>query len=341
MNILYHLTVLPPKMPEGEALSQEISALRRSVGGNLVYLNPNQRSPVYVPRFLFGFQLLGQLRRLESDLDLHHVYNPDAFAFPIFRRLRRPVIYSISSGVGEKRPNLDYFASMAAVLVSDRRSLTRLRGWGLDNAHLVKSGIDLSRFNYSACPLKDEFRLLVGSAPWTENQFRTKGVEALLGSARQDHSLHLVFLWRGVLTAEMGRRVRAMGLEKQVEVLDEKVDVNRILGTVHASIALASAPGIIKSYPHSLLDSLAAGKPVLVSRAIPMSDYVDQVGCGLVVESVTPAAILHAVRALAADYRQIQARALTVGQTDFSQTAMVASFLKVYDEVLRRSVRGL
>ncbi|MFN8459435.1 MAG: hypothetical protein U0401_33095 [Anaerolineae bacterium] len=56
MNILYHLTILPPKLPAAEALSQEISALRGRFGGELVYLNPNQRSPIYLPRLLFGFQ---------------------------------------------------------------------------------------------------------------------------------------------------------------------------------------------------------------------------------------------------------------------------------------------
>jgi len=51
--------------------------------------------------------------------------------------------------------------------------------------------------------------------------------------------------------------------------------VNKTLVSVHAAITLADREGIIKVYPHSLLDALAAGKPVLVSRAIPMADYVE------------------------------------------------------------------
>ena len=57
MNLLYHLTVLPPKMPEAVAELQEINILRGHFGGDLCYINPNQHAPIYLPRLLFGFQL--------------------------------------------------------------------------------------------------------------------------------------------------------------------------------------------------------------------------------------------------------------------------------------------
>jgi glycosyltransferase involved in cell wall biosynthesis len=155
-----------------------------------------------------------------------------------------------------------------------------------------------------------------------------------LSAAKQSPNLQLVFLWRGVLAEEMERRVRRMNLEKQVVVLNKQVDVNEILASVHASITLAASPAIVRSYPHSLMDSLAAGKPILVSRAIPMSDYVERTGCGKVVESVTPESILTAVEALAHQYEDLQKTAQQVGQRDFAQQAMIASFQKVYDHVL-------
>jgi glycosyltransferase involved in cell wall biosynthesis len=334
MNILYHLTVLPPKMPEAEAMSQEINALRAHFDGDLVYLNPNQFSPLYVPRLLFGFHKLRQLWAREANLQMHQLYNPDPFPFPILRLLRRPVIYTLSCGVQNRQPRVAFFNSLAAVTVSDERSLKRLKSWGLDNCYLVRPGIDKSRFTFSPLPLHSEIRLMVGSAPWAQTQFRTKGVNALLSAAKQSSNLQLVFLWRGVLAEEMERRVRRMNLEKQVVVLNKRVDVNEVLANVHASITLAASPAIVRSYPHSLMDSLAAGKPILVSRALPMSDYVEQTGCGKVVESVTPESILTAAEALAHQYEDLQQTAQQVGQRDFSQQAMIASFQRVYDYVL-------
>ncbi|MEM7030282.1 MAG: glycosyltransferase [Chloroflexota bacterium] len=337
MNVRYYLTVLPPKLPKAEALSQEISALRQHFSGDLIYLNPNQHSPIYVPRLLFGFQRLMALRRQESALSLHHFYNPDPFPFPVLSWLKKPVIYTITSGVGQKRPNLAYFSKLAAIAVADERSKQQLHAWGLENAVQVRPGIDTRQFHYSAPPTTSPLTLMVGSAPWTTAQFQTKGVDALLEIAQQNPDLHLIFLWRGVLADEMKQRIQSCNVTKQVTLIDQLVDVNEVLGRVHACINLATAAGIVKSYPHSLLDSLAAGKPVLVSQAIPMADYVTRTGCGSVVKAVTAAAIQEAISDLMSRYDEAQQIAQVVGQTDFSQQRMISSYKALYQKVLENA----
>jgi len=332
MSVLYHLTILPPPMPQAEALSQEIAALQGCFGGQTVYLNPNQASPLYIPRLLFGFHKLKQIRALEGRIHLHHLYNPDPFPFPVLRFLRRPVVYSLTGGV-TRRPDIPFFARLAAVTVMDARSLERLRGWGLGNVFRVQPGIDIRRFTPAPLPLESEIRLMVGSAPWTAEQFRTKGVDALLEAARQEPRLRLVFLWRGVLAAEMARRVEGMGLQDRVTVLNRLVDVNRVLADVHAAVVLASTPAIVKAYPHSLMESLAAGKPVLVSRAIPMADEVAEKGCGVVVEEVSAGGVLAAVASLGRRYGDYQQAALSLGREAFSLEGMLASFQQVYQRV--------
>ena len=335
MNLLYHLPILPPKIPQAEALSQEIAALRARFGGELCYLNPNQRSPIYIPRLLFGFHKLQRLRAIENKLDLHHFYNPDPFPYPILRYLRKPVIYTISSGLGNRRLNINYFKSMAAVVVADHRSLKILQAQGIENCHRVRPGIDTTRYTYSPLPLESKIKVMVASAPWTPAQFQTKGVDALLAAVQQARRLHLIFLWRGVLKEEMVRRVRQLKLEKQVTILDKLVDVNHILAGVHATINLATASAIIKAYPHSLLDSLAAGKPVLVSQALPMADYVKKKQCGVVVNQVTPAGVLTAIEALVGDYQALRESARQVGQRDFSLQGMLDSYRRVYEQIIK------
>jgi glycosyltransferase involved in cell wall biosynthesis len=341
MSILYHVTTLPPLLPACEAISQEINALQARFDGQTLYVNPNQHSPIYIPRLLFGFHKLKQIRAQESHIRLHHLYNPDPFPFLYLRQLHRPVIYSLSCGVNDKRPNLNFFRSLHTVATADERSFKRLQGWGLENVALVRPGIDTSRFSHSSYSLNSEIRLMVGSAPWTKEQFRSKGVEALLAAAQQNPRLRLIFLWRRVLVEEMERRVRQMNLEQQVEVINRQIDVNQVLAGVHASITLATNSAIIKSYPHSLLDSLAAGKPVLISRVIPMADYVEETGCGQVVENVTPADILAAVDELARHYDARQQVARQVGQRDFSLPAMIDSFHRMYELVLQNDRNSL
>jgi glycosyltransferase involved in cell wall biosynthesis len=337
MNILYHITNLPPKMPDTEASLQELNSLRNHFGGKLVHLNPNQYSPLYLPRLCFGFHRLKQIWAEERHIQLHHLYNADPFPFPFLRWLRKPVIYTLSSGVGHRRPNISFFTALAAIAVSDERSLKRLREWGLPNSHLVRPGIDMTRFTCSPLPLRSEIRLIVGSAPWLQKQFQSKGIDALLSAAQQAPHLKLIFLWRGVLVEEMEQRVRQMRLEKQVEIINKKVDVNQVLAGVHACINLVTDPIIIRSYPHSLLESLAAGKPVIVSRSIPMSDYVEQTRCGVVVESITPTGILAALETLADQYDILQKSAQQAGQHDFSLQALIDSYQQVYQHVLEKN----
>jgi glycosyltransferase involved in cell wall biosynthesis len=327
------MTNLPPKVPGTEASLQELNTLKDHFGGEVVFINPNQNSPVYLPRLLFGFHLLREIKAKENNFQAHHLYNADPFPFPVLRWLRRPVIYSISSGVGNQRPNIDFFNSLAAVTVSDERSLQRLQSWGLKNVHLVYPSIDSNRFTHTPLSLDSEIKLMVGSAPWMKSQFQSKGIDALLEAAQQMPNLRLVCLWRGLLVEQMEHRIQQMKLENQVEIINKKVDVNQILAGVHGSITLVTDPAIIRSYPHSLMESLAAGKPVIVSRSIPMSDYVEQNQCGAVAETVTSGEILKAIKTLTRNYTNFQQNAQHVGAHDFSPQIMINSFQQVYEQV--------
>ena len=340
MDVLYHLTITPPKMPDFDAVVQDVRSLQDRFGGHLIHINPNPHLPVHLPRICFGFHKLRHIRALEQDARIHHFFNPDPFPFPVLKRLRRPIVYSVTGGVGDQQPNIPFFSSLAAITVTDKRSLQRLRSWGLDNVLLARPGIDTLKFAPAPMSVQSETRLMVGSAPGNRAQFQQKGIDALLTAAQRSPQLRLTFLWRGVLAKEMARRIHRRGLEKQVDVLDRKVDVNAVLAGVHASISLATDARVIRPYPHSLIESLAAGKPVIVSKSIAMADYVTQVGCGKIVERVDPASILHAIAALTQDYEALQLAARRVGQRDFSKAEMIASFERIYEHVLERAERG-
>jgi glycosyltransferase involved in cell wall biosynthesis len=200
----------------------------------------------------------------------------------------------------------------------------------LRNAHVIRPGIDTSRFSPTPPPAGPGLALLAGSAPWTRAQFVTKGVEALLAAAEARPDLRLVFLWRGLFFEEMQERVARRGLERRVEVINRRVEVNEVLARVHAAVALASDATLVKAFPHSLLESLAAGRPVLVSRALPMADYAERTGCGQVVERVSAEGVLVALTQLEAGYEAHRAAALRVGQRDFSQRALVGAYERLY-----------
>jgi glycosyltransferase involved in cell wall biosynthesis len=166
-------------------------------------------------------------------------------------------------------------------------------------------------------------------------QFRLKGIDALLAAAHRIPDLRLVFLWRGMHFETLKRRVAERRVTRQVDILNEWVDVNAVLAHMHAAVVLAQHARVVKAYPHSLMESLAAGKPVLVSRAIPMSDYVQANGCGDVVDRVDADDVVRAIGALRADYERRRAQAVARGPSDFSQERVVAACAEIYARVLR------
>jgi glycosyltransferase involved in cell wall biosynthesis len=333
MSVIYLLPTLPPKSAQVEAIAQEVGFLQNAFGGEVVHVNPNLHLPrSLIPWLGFGWQKLPKLRHLARHADLFHFFNPDPFPYPFLLTLPKPVVYTITAGMETPRLNLAYFRRMAMVTVPDERTLAQLQRAGLTNVAWQRPSINTERFTHTPLALAPDtpLRLLVASAPWTEAQFATKGFDALLTAVQRTPDLHLILLWRGLLVEELRARIAKAGIGEQVTVIDETVDVNAELARVHAAAIFATAPGIIKSYPHSLLDALAAGKPVVLNRVIAMSDYVNNERCGVVAESVTPDAIVNALADLRTHYATCVHNAVTVGRRDFTEANAHAAITAIY-----------
>jgi glycosyltransferase involved in cell wall biosynthesis len=274
------------------------------------------------------------LHHVEGQFDIHHIFNPDPFPFDLLRLLHRPIVYTATTGTrGTDRKTVQCLVQRVhTLIVPTEAERAKLSEQGISNVIAIRPGIDVTRFSRLPPPPKP-FTLLMGSAPWTIEQFESKGVEALLEAAQVRQDLRLIFLWRGLHVEEMERRVAQRGLGGRVSIINRPVDVNEVLAQAHAAVVLADDTTLVKAYPHSLLEALAAGRPVLVSRAISMAEYVEQTGCGHVVESVNSQEVLAALTQLESDYDARQAAALQVGQ-EFSQEPLIETYRQLYVSLL-------
>jgi glycosyltransferase involved in cell wall biosynthesis len=332
VKILYLVATPPPVVPGTDAVVQEVDLLRAHFGGEAMYLRPAWRGRGWYPRELLGLHRLRAIRYWDSRIDLHHVYAPQLLRLPLLRLVTRPVVYTVTSGLGpaSRWPRGADARRLRAIGVPGRADLGALTAHGLTNVRLMPPGIDVARFLDAPVPPGPEFVLLAGSAPWARQQFETKGVDALLEAARVLPDLRLVFLWRGVLLADMLARVARLGLSGRVEILRERVDVSQVLTQVHAAVVLAAGPGLVKAYPHSLLEALAAGRPVLISAGNPMADYVRARECGRVVPRVDSATVVEAIQELRRRYGVYRARASEVDTREFSKEGLVAAYGDLY-----------
>ncbi len=334
MTVLYHMTDAAPRIPGTDAVDQEVSALEHRFHGSHVRLCPFRRQGIVV-RFesLAGVQLLPQLLWMDRRVQLHHVFGGGLKHYAVFRMLQRPIVYTVAAGMGEgEKPATGVRRSIDAIVVASRRNSSILKEWGFHNVTVIPPGVDISRFSHQSVSRQSQFVVLAGSAPWVSDQFVTKGFDALFAAVARQPRVRLVLLWRGVLERKLDARLTTYDLHDRVEVVRERADVNAILGRVHATVVLAEHPHLIKEYPHSLIESLAAGKPVLVSEPIAMADYVRERGCGVVVPEISTEAVEAALDSLMTEYDRYQMGASeAAGQRDFCLAKMLERYQSVYE----------
>ncbi len=337
-RVAYFVTYPRDFDPAREAIAQDVVALRTRVDGQVHHIAPLERLRRVFPERLFGLWLLPALRRIETNSDVIHVLHGQPRFFPLLRSVRRPIIYSVMAGLDDHEPvSLKAFASVAALTVSVQRDATALRAQGLRQAEVLRPGIDLVRFprlaarTYSA---GEPFSVVVASAPWSDADFVRKGVDALLDSAVTLPNLRLVFLWRGVLAAEMRTRIAARGLGERVTLVDGRADMAATLTDVHAAALLVTDASVVKAYPHSLMEALACGRPVLLSKAIPMADEVEAAGTGVVTPGASPADARLGLVKLMANYAAYATQAAAAPRESWSRERWLDAVIATYHRVM-------
>lgn len=331
MSVLYLLTAPPPSIEATDAVFQEVAHLRAAFGGETVSLFPFTRARGGVPRPLYGLHRLRALRRLEQRHSFNHIYFSVLYYFPVLRALRKPIVYTVvASLVGQAKPaHLRRLQALHHIVVPSERDADVLAGWGFRNYSVVLSAPDRGRLRPTLLPLKHEMTLLMASAPWSKRQFDEKGIDILLEAAVRLPDLRLILLWRGLYGDELTSRLYTLNIANRVEVVNAKVNVGDYLQRVHATVLLAKRAEIIRAYPHSLIESLYAGKPVLTSNVIAMADFVRQQRCGLVLGRVDIGSLTAALSKLREDYDSLAANAAAAGNMLASQS-LTESYRTIY-----------
>jgi glycosyltransferase involved in cell wall biosynthesis len=332
MSILYLLTAPPPAIAGTDAVLQEVVALRGAFQGEIVNLSPLKSSTRRFPKQLYGLHKIREIKNLESRCKINHLFFSFPYPFPVLRLLRNPIFYTVTASLDQKKrpPAHAQLKRLQRIIVSNDRDACVLKAWGLTNYAIIPPGIDTSGFMPATLPLDRELTLLMASAPWAKRQFDAKGIDLLLATVAKLPFLRLILLWRGVLADELARRVERLDIGKRIEIVNRKVKVNDYLAKVHATVVLAKNGGIVRSFPHSLIESLTAGKPVLLNDEIAMADYVRKHRCGVVIDDVSIRTLTAAIETLMGRYPDLARNAVRIGPDAFSIDRMLEDHRRLY-----------
>jgi len=335
VNIVCHYAIPRPPLPELDAAVQDGLTLIDSFSGEINFLYPGSKPRGMIPRCCCGFHQLPYLWELDGRVDIHHVFSNGIYPYPILQFFNKPIVYTSVIDVEDKLSFFSRFLlkNVDLFVVATERDRKKMGQFGLD-CGCVLPGIDIKKFSTTPLLNRKEFVLLAGSAPWNEAQFESKGVNALLETAAALPWLKLIFFWRGKLLEEMREKVEQYGVSARVTIITGQADVNKVLGTVHAAVVLAAKSKIVKGYPHSLLEALAAGKPVVVSQTLAIADYVKTTGCGVCVDTITSEELGVKLSALRKEYADVHRAVSALDLSIFTKTSMVYSYEKIYRNLL-------
>jgi len=332
MSILYLLTSPQPVIEGTDAVFKEVKALQAVFNGAQINLFPFSRPSSLFPKTLYGLQRIKTIRNQESQLKINHIFVSTLQYLPLFYCLKRPIVYTVVASLQQqKKPgNIKKLNTLHRIVISNERDQQVLKSWGINNYSIIRPGINTSGFFSNPLQLKKELTLLLASAPWEKAQFYTKGTDLLLKATAELPFLKVILLWRGLFFKELLKKINYYGVMQKVEVINQKVNVNDFLKRVHATILLAKRPDLVKAFPHSLIESLAAGKPVIVSKTIPMADYVTKHGCGVIVNALRTESLTDSISTLMSRYQQLARNTSRVTERDFSLGQMIEQYRKLY-----------
>lgn len=229
--------------------------------------------------------------------------------------------------------------------VSDAISAALLDS-GIPKAKLttIYNGTDLQRFHYVGAPLREELgtgnRLLIGTVARLEKQ---KGIEYLVRAAQRvisefPNSLFVV-VGDGSLRSSLRDLIKDLGLDAKVRLLGERTD----MPAVYSSLDLFVLPSIDEGMPMTILEALAARRPVIATRVGAVEKLIVHEQTGLLLEPRDVSALYDAIVRCLRDpafARRLAANGERHVHASFSAEAMAQSYFKVYRQTLSDQERA-
>ncbi len=334
-SIQYLHLAPPPRFKDTDATYQDVASLCKRFGGEIINLYPFTRPVSWIPPLLYGWHQYRRLVHPSKVPAVHHIFAPSLGNFIVLSHLRKPVIFTLATTVSLpiRRPILNLLKNFAGIVVNNRRSKEALESVGLSNVHFIPVGIDITRFSKQRLTLQTDLHLLMASAPWEPAQFASKGIDLLLDAMTSLPRLRMTFLWRGLLVKEMQQRIMRSGLEDRITFINEEVVISHLLEKVHGTVLLANSERVVKAYPHSLVESLLCGKPIITSSKIAISEIVQAHKAGLILSDFKREALVKVIEAFQHNYQQLAECAFQFPQEAFDREQMFKKYDALYQTI--------
>lgn len=268
-------------------------------------------------------------------------------------RLRRSIVATDLSTATYGRHKPDLWAALVLFGFADRvvtqternrRSIGLLAPWLRTRTVVVRNGVDTERFSPPAEATRhDPFRFLcVGTVYRVKNPLRVVHAARIL----RDRGLDFRVDWVGH-SGQGGREseeyldsralVESSGLEGVVEFLGPSDRTEDVYPGYDALLHVSLQEGI----PNAVVEGMACGLPIVVSRVSDLPMIVAQGRNGFVCDEREPGLIADAMRRMIetgeAERREMGARSRDLAVRWFGSERFMDDYEKLYASIIRRS----
>lgn len=274
-----------------------------------------------------------------------HGYKADLYGYVAARRSGKPIVATCHNWLGGTaalgiynrldRMALKRFHGLAAVSDSVAQRLLA-SGVPARKIRTIANGIDVQKFE-SARPslvLNFDYSKVIGMVARLDLQ---KGFEYLLRAARElcgaFPELKVVIVGEGPDRNEIERMIQRLGLLSNVILAGQHSD----MPAIYAAMDIFVLPSLNEGLPMTILEAMAARKPVIATRVGAIPKVIQDGETGLLVDPADSDGLRNALARLLAD-SDLCSRLGAAGHDwvsrNYTSEAMALKYRQMYDDVL-------
>lgn len=211
-----------------------------------------------------------------------------------------------------------------------------LRGLGVDDGRieLIYPPVDLARF--APTPRQaDPFTVLFLSSPDRADWMAARGVDLLLDTAALRPHMRFLFVWRPWGNSEVALRqaIKDRGLTNVEICVGKFANVARYYAEAHVTAAPFCDLSKCKPAPNSIVESLACGRPAVVTRKVGLAPLIDEHQAGCIVEEDAQH-LAEQLDRLESQWDSYSTNARVLAESQFSAPRFVEAYRDVYAGLL-------
>ncbi len=326
-----------------EAIANEVEILSDHLPESCVWgINPRKKW-IYKYRKRFAcdvkYQLIFRLwvKLFQRKYQVQHLYGSLGDWFHLRALNQQPAVLTVALDLDCS--DLTLLEKINHFAVEWPSAIQKLIALGIPEhkISLVLPPVDLDKFKPIAPP-RGNFIATFASSPEKIEALDARGVPLMLDAAKLRPCTDFTLVWRpwGQALTEVQNQIKSRDL-KNVRLHTSKIqNMECVYQDAHVTLACFSDMSQCKSMPNSIIESLACGRPVIITHQVELASMVAEANAGIIIQN-DPAQLANALETIQNDWQRYSDNARRLAQTKFCQKRFIQQYLEIYKNLLIKS----